>query len=324
MPQHLLAVHDIDAFGQRAEVSRRSCAAAIKMIDGRSGFSFNYHLLDAALHIFFHYLIGIPRLNLIVRWCTDGHIDSFEGITTMKNFPSRCWWRFTIYVNFNQTSQLRVEKNVCLWDRATAQGVRFSLLIQQGVRRHFIHWFAMTSAPIAILSSNQKHGHRYHLPGCLINPQRTDTKKAWKRRLSVPRIEALPLPNQIVQTTSEPTPIWIILHAEIWTRVKQIEHTAVTYLSDGDKRLHAFSNVELTNEAWAEISLLNLCLARREKTMSTDRARVCKRLFQCCRASQRDTSKFTQCSHWTGNRRVSSTTCRHWRRRFNVRIVVEG
>ena len=36
---------------------------------------------------------------------------------------------------------------------------------------------------------------------------------------------------------------------KIWTKVKEIEHTAVTYLSDSDKRLHAFSNGELTNEA---------------------------------------------------------------------------
>ena len=36
---------------------------------------------------------------------------------------------------------------------------------------------------------------------------------------------------------------------KIWTKVKEIEHTAVTYLSDSDKRLQAFSNGELTNEA---------------------------------------------------------------------------
>lgn len=33
---------------------------------------------------------------------------------------------------------------------------------------------------------------------------------------------------------------------KIWTRVKEIEHTAVTYISDNDKRLKAFSNGELT------------------------------------------------------------------------------
>lgn len=33
---------------------------------------------------------------------------------------------------------------------------------------------------------------------------------------------------------------------KIWTRVKEIEHTAVTYISDNDKRLNAFSNGELT------------------------------------------------------------------------------
>ena len=36
---------------------------------------------------------------------------------------------------------------------------------------------------------------------------------------------------------------------KIWTKVKDIEHTAVTYLSDSDKRLQAFSSGELTNEA---------------------------------------------------------------------------
>lgn len=33
---------------------------------------------------------------------------------------------------------------------------------------------------------------------------------------------------------------------KIWTRVGEIEHTAVTYLSDSDKRLKAFGNGELT------------------------------------------------------------------------------
>ena len=32
-------------------------------------------------------------------------------------------------------------------------------------------------------------------------------KKAWKRLLSVPRVEALALPIKVEQTTSEPTPI---------------------------------------------------------------------------------------------------------------------
>lgn len=62
---------------------------------------------------------------------------------------------------------------------------------------------------------------------------------------------------------------------KIWTKVKEIEHTAVTYLSDSDKRLHAFSNGELTNEARAELSSLELCLARRKKAKPTDRPRIC-------------------------------------------------
>ena len=36
---------------------------------------------------------------------------------------------------------------------------------------------------------------------------------------------------------------------KIWTKIKDIEHTAVTYLCDIDKRLKAFSKGELTNEA---------------------------------------------------------------------------
>lgn len=32
-------------------------------------------------------------------------------------------------------------------------------------------------------------------------------KKAWKRLLSVPRVEALSLPIKVEHTTSEPTPI---------------------------------------------------------------------------------------------------------------------
>ncbi len=60
---------------------------------------------------------------------------------------------------------------------------------------------------------------------------------------------------------------------KIWTKVKNIEHTAVTYLSDSDKRLKAF---------WQ---------------WRTDGTRVCQRLFQCSRASQRDTSQFAKCCH---------------------------
>ena len=63
---------------------------------------------------------------------------------------------------------------------------------------------------------------------------------------------------------------------KIWTKVKDIEHSAVTYLSDSDKRLKAFSKGELTNEARVEMNLFNLCLARRKKTKSTDRTRVCQ------------------------------------------------
>lgn len=43
---------------------------------------------------------------------------------------------------------------------------------------------------------------------------------------------------------------------KIWTRVKEIEHTAVTYLSDSDKRLHAFSYGELT-----EHEFVNACFS---------------------------------------------------------------
>lgn len=60
---------------------------------------------------------------------------------------------------------------------------------------------------------------------------------------------------------------------KIWTKVKEIEHTAVTYLSD---RRQAIARLQ----QWR-----------------TNRTRVCQRLFQCCRASQRDTSQFTQCGH---------------------------
>ena len=47
---------------------------------------------------------------------------------------------------------------------------------------------------------------------------------------------------------------------KIWTRVKEIEHTAVTYLSDSDKRLHAFSNGELT-----EHEFINACFSAAEQ-----------------------------------------------------------
>lgn len=43
---------------------------------------------------------------------------------------------------------------------------------------------------------------------------------------------------------------------KIWTRVKEIKHTAVTNLGDSDKRLHAFSNGELT-----EHEFVNACFS---------------------------------------------------------------
>lgn len=47
---------------------------------------------------------------------------------------------------------------------------------------------------------------------------------------------------------------------KIWTNVKEIEHTAVTYLSDSDKRLHAFSNGELI-----EHEFINACFSAAEQ-----------------------------------------------------------
>lgn len=47
---------------------------------------------------------------------------------------------------------------------------------------------------------------------------------------------------------------------KIWTRVKEIEHTAVTYLGDSDKRLHALSNGELT-----EHEFINACFSAAEQ-----------------------------------------------------------
>lgn len=54
------------------------------------------------------------------------------------------------------------------------------------------------------------------------------------------------------------TPYTVTL--KIWTRVKEIEHSAVTYLSDSDKRLHAFSNGELT-----EHEFVNACFSAAEQ-----------------------------------------------------------
>lgn len=47
---------------------------------------------------------------------------------------------------------------------------------------------------------------------------------------------------------------------KIWTRVKEIEHTAVTYISDNDKRLKAFGNGELT-----EHEFVNACFSAAEQ-----------------------------------------------------------
>lgn len=50
---------------------------------------------------------------------------------------------------------------------------------------------------------------------------------------------------------------------KIWTKVKGIEHTTVTYLSDSDKRLHAFSNGELT-----EHEFVNRCMSERRAKLA--------------------------------------------------------
>ena len=47
---------------------------------------------------------------------------------------------------------------------------------------------------------------------------------------------------------------------KIWTKVKDIEHTAVTYLSDSNKQLYAFSNGELT-----EHEFVNACFSAAEQ-----------------------------------------------------------
>lgn len=47
---------------------------------------------------------------------------------------------------------------------------------------------------------------------------------------------------------------------KIWTRIKEIEHTAVTYLNDSDKRLQAFGNRELT-----EHEFINTCFSAAEQ-----------------------------------------------------------
>ena len=47
---------------------------------------------------------------------------------------------------------------------------------------------------------------------------------------------------------------------KIWTKIKDIEHTAVTYLSGSDKRLHAFSNGEQT-----EHEFINACFSAAEQ-----------------------------------------------------------
>lgn len=47
---------------------------------------------------------------------------------------------------------------------------------------------------------------------------------------------------------------------KIWARVKEIEYTAITYLSDSDKRLKAFSNGELT-----EYEFVNACFSAAEQ-----------------------------------------------------------
>ena len=52
--------------------------------------------------------------------------------------------------------------------------------------------------------------HIVMVPCQKLDPEYTTYKKAWKRLLSFPFPEALALPNHVEQTTSEPTPIWII------------------------------------------------------------------------------------------------------------------
>ena len=63
---------------------------------------------------------------------------------------------------------------------------------------------------------------------------------------------------KLPRSTRPTTPYTVTL--KIWTKVKEIEHTAVTYLSDSDKRLHAFSNGELT-----EHEFVNACFSAAEQ-----------------------------------------------------------
>lgn len=43
---------------------------------------------------------------------------------------------------------------------------------------------------------------------------------------------------------------------KIWTRVKEVELVAVTYLSDSNKRLHTFCNGELTKHDFVNVCFI--------------------------------------------------------------------
>ena len=72
------------------------------MIDGCYRFSFDGDCRDAAQHILFHDFVGVPRGNVIVRWCSSGYINRLEWITCVEDAVSCCRRRFAVCMDFGQ------------------------------------------------------------------------------------------------------------------------------------------------------------------------------------------------------------------------------
>ena len=72
------------------------------MIDGCYRFSFDGDYRDAALHTLFHDFVGVPRVNVIVRWCSSGYINRLEWITCVEDAVSCCRRRFAVCMDFGQ------------------------------------------------------------------------------------------------------------------------------------------------------------------------------------------------------------------------------
>ena len=93
------------------------------MIDGCYRFSFDGDCRDAAQHILFHDFVGVPRVNVIVRWCSSGYINRLEWITCVEDAVSCCRRRFAVCMDLGQARAKNEAKTSQTGDGVGNRGV---------------------------------------------------------------------------------------------------------------------------------------------------------------------------------------------------------